>query len=147
LRDLKSLEYLGLKDTAVGDAGLAELKGLTGLNTLNLANTKLTDAGLVHLAGLTRLEGLNLSNDAITDAGPCERGTAHRHRRAQPHGDKDHGRRPRPTESIPKLTKLNLTGTAVTDQGVKDAKSSYRSGPRSRDSWKSIFYRVEQTDR
>ena len=60
---------LDLKSTAVTDAGLEYLKGLSALRWLYLDNTKITDAGLEHLKGLTALELLSLEHTQITDAG------------------------------------------------------------------------------
>ena len=45
-------------DTAVADAGLECLEGLTELQALLLDNTKVTDAGLEHVKGLTQLREL-----------------------------------------------------------------------------------------
>ena len=50
---LKWLERLNLTGTAVTEAGLARLEGLTHLRTLDLSNaTGVGDAGLAHLKGL-----------------------------------------------------------------------------------------------
>jgi hypothetical protein len=46
-----SLRYLELRDTQVGDAGLARLKGMTRLENLMLGGTQVTDKGLAHLGG------------------------------------------------------------------------------------------------
>ena len=48
---------LSLSDTAVTDAGMACLAGLTELRNLHLG-PKITDAGLAHVAGMTKLQEL-----------------------------------------------------------------------------------------
>jgi hypothetical protein len=98
LRGRTQLEQLGLRNTAITDAGMAYIAGLTKLEGLNLSGTKITDAGMAHLAKLTAITGLNLSNTAITDAALVYLG------------------------SMGRLTKLNLAGTKVTDAGVTAAK-------------------------
>jgi mono/diheme cytochrome c family protein len=60
---------LNLAGTAITDAGLAQLAGLTKLTKLHLEKTAITDAGLVHLKGLTNLEYLNLYGTQVTDGG------------------------------------------------------------------------------
>ena len=42
-------------NTAITDAGLVHLKGMTGMKDLHLSRTGITDAGLVHLEGLKNL--------------------------------------------------------------------------------------------
>ena len=44
--------------SAISDAGLEHLKGLTQLQRLDLRGTKVSDAGLEHLKGLTQLQRL-----------------------------------------------------------------------------------------
>ena len=46
---LKSLAYLYLANTAVGDAGLKELAGFQSLQFLYLLDTEVTDAGIAKL--------------------------------------------------------------------------------------------------
>jgi hypothetical protein len=55
--------------TAVADAGLQHLKGLTQLQKLDLGRTQVTDAGLEHVKGLTQLQQLNLDGTHLTNAG------------------------------------------------------------------------------
>ena len=59
---------LDLSDTEVTDAGLEQLKGVTGLEALALG-AKVTDAGLEHLKGLTELTFLQLFGTKVTDNG------------------------------------------------------------------------------
>jgi hypothetical protein len=53
----------------VGDASLAQLKGLTGLRTLYLTRTPVGDAGLKALSGLNGLQKLYLEHTGVGDAG------------------------------------------------------------------------------
>ena len=69
LEGLTRLQYLGLWNTLVTDAGLKNLEGLTRLRSLNLMGTKVTDAGLKNLEGLTQLHELNLDSTLVADAG------------------------------------------------------------------------------
>jgi DnaJ-domain-containing protein 1 len=55
--------------TAVDDAQLRHLHGMTGLLQLDLTGTRVTDAGLIHLLGLESLESLSLWRTQITDRG------------------------------------------------------------------------------
>jgi hypothetical protein len=74
LRGLTGLQVLFLDLTRVTDAGLAQLQGFTRLEYLSLTCTQVTDAGLAHLQGLTGLQVLDLDGTLFTDAGP---GRAH----------------------------------------------------------------------
>jgi Leucine-rich repeat (LRR) protein len=94
LKGLTKLESLELWFTQVGDAGLAHLKGLTKLTCLGLYVTQVSDAGLAHLKGLTRLTYLHLSGTLVSDAG-----LAH-------------------LKGLTKLTNLDLDGTHVSDAGI-----------------------------
>ncbi|MGD0091665.1 MAG: hypothetical protein ABSE73_17245 [Planctomycetota bacterium] len=69
LKGLTGLRTLNLRATQVTDAGVAYLAGLTGLRSLFLAETKITDAGLANLKDLSGLQNLDLHSTAITDAG------------------------------------------------------------------------------
>ena len=55
--------------SAVTDAGLAHLGGLTTLKELDLSGAGITDVGLAHLKGMKNLQQLNLSSTRITDSG------------------------------------------------------------------------------
>ncbi len=60
---------LDLLNTAVTDAGLEHLVGLTRLQRLNLGYTGVSDTGLKRLKGLTELRSLGLARTSVTDAG------------------------------------------------------------------------------
>jgi hypothetical protein len=46
---MKDLKRLGLDDTQVTDAGLAQVREMTGLEILSLCGTRMTKAGLANL--------------------------------------------------------------------------------------------------
>ena len=54
-REIDATPRLDLAGTAVSDAGLEHLRGLTQLRSLNLAGTSVSDTGMEKLKGLTRL--------------------------------------------------------------------------------------------
>jgi hypothetical protein len=101
--DLKSLEkselrILDLYGTSITDAGLLALKGLSGLECLRMGQTAITGAGLDRtLPGLTGLKSLRVQkNPKIGDAQIATIGR------------------------LTKLEDLNLWGTAITDQGLRN---------------------------
>lgn len=94
LSGLTKLRQVSVNGTAVSDAGLAHLAGLTNLEYALLARTAVTDAGLVHLSKLTNLRFVFLSRTAVTDSG-----LAH-------------------LSGLTKLEQLFLDDTAVTDEGL-----------------------------
>lgn len=66
---IKTLYWLYLGNTAINDAGLVHLKGLTNLTVLDLGNnTNISDKGIVHLRTLANLSWLRLQATAVTDA-------------------------------------------------------------------------------
>jgi hypothetical protein len=60
---------LNLAETAITDAGLIHLRGLTGLCKLVLWGTRVTDAGLVHLSASVGLRELDLEYTQVSPAG------------------------------------------------------------------------------
>lgn len=87
---------LHAEGSAIDDAELLHLSGLTGLKMLDLSGTRVTDAGLVHLQTLQSLETLMLWDTAITDVGLALVGR------------------------LSSLCHLGLGNTAVTDAGLAD---------------------------
>ena len=71
-RSEEEVKSLYLANSAVTDAGLAELKGLTGLEMLWLEKTAVTDKGMVHVAALRGLKRLMLIGTKVTDKGLLE---------------------------------------------------------------------------
>jgi len=94
LKVLPNLETLALP-RQIGDAGLANVAGLTKLTTLNMPDCRVTDAGLVYLKGLGQLQSLVISaNSNITDVGVAHLGW------------------------LPNIEILNLNNSRITDAGV-----------------------------
>ena len=69
---LTFLEAINISDTAITDAGLAQIEPLAGIMGLNLSGTKITDAGLEHLKYMGHLTKLDLSRTAVTEAGVAQ---------------------------------------------------------------------------
>src|SRR5262245_8743533 len=69
LKGLKNLKALDLSEDAVGNEGLEHIQGLTNLEDLNLWSCTINDDGLAHLKGLTKLKRLNLDKCDIADDG------------------------------------------------------------------------------
>ena len=103
LKQPEDLQILDLKGSAVTDAGLVHLRGLTGLRNLNLAQTEVTDAGLEHLQDLVNLEKLNLWETAVSDAGL------------------------RLLRGLVALRELDLEGTRVTEAGIAELRAALPS--------------------
>jgi serine/threonine protein kinase/Leucine-rich repeat (LRR) protein len=119
-----ALASLDLSDTAIGDADLASLKGLTHLGRLVLDGTNIEGLGLIQLqellglvelrlgcpklnelflgelAGLKKLEKLSLAKSPVTDRGV------------------------RQLEQLAHLKELDLTETKVTAAGVQELQKS-----------------------
>jgi Leucine-rich repeat (LRR) protein len=89
-----------LSDTAVKDADLEALKGMTQIRKLYLQNRAITDEGLANLTGLENLQSLSLNKTKITD-----KGLEH-------------------VKELAELKTLHLKGTKVTADGIKDLKKT-----------------------
>jgi hypothetical protein len=63
------LERLYLRETRIGDAGLAKLRGLRHIKTLYLSFTQITDASMDLVAGFEHLETLRLVGTRVSDTG------------------------------------------------------------------------------
>lgn len=117
---VRTLVHLDLNSigetTRLGDQSLAPLAGMSQLKWLSLSiNQSLTDAALGHLAGLTNLEHLELHGlTNLTDRGLESLG------------------------ELKRLRTVGLSGTGVTDKGVKQIVSQ---NPGLEEIW------VENTDR
>lgn len=96
-----AIQFLNLRGSNAGDGQLAHIGRLDGLRSLDLQQTRITDAGVQHLAGLARLENLDLSAFSVeregfgAGDGACA-----------------------VAAKFPKLVRLDLRLTKVTDQGL-----------------------------
>jgi Leucine-rich repeat (LRR) protein len=96
LAGLNHLRVLCFYDTEITDDGLKELQRLRQLHTLVLRNTKVTDSGLLVVKDLAPLRVLCLADNInVTDAGLVN------------------------LKDLASLRSLDLSGTKVTDAGVK----------------------------
>lgn len=100
VKRLPKVQQLDLHNTAVTDAGLKDLAGMTALTQLHLNGTAVTDAGLEPLKDLAALEYLNLYGTAVTDAGLKN------------------------LEGLKKLKRVYLWQTKVTEGGAKSLKGA-----------------------
>ncbi len=96
LRGLRRLEWLDLYATRVSDAGLPHLGGLSALRRLHLGATRLRGRGLTWLSGLDTLRKLSVEDTRIEDAALT------------------------PLTQLPSLQELVLRGTHVTRQGAAE---------------------------
>lgn len=92
---IRQIRSLKLFDSAITDAGLANLSSHTELTRLTLWNVPITDAGLAKLASLNALSVLDLSGTAITDQGLQS------------------------LVKLPNLNSLDLSNTGITDQAIE----------------------------
>ena len=95
LAAFQALEWLDLRQTAIGDEAVAYLKNLKKLKFLNLFRTNMSDRGLAELKELTALETLLIGGTSITDEGLKN------------------------LEKFSKLKKISIFRTAISDAGIK----------------------------
>ena len=93
-KELKTLQYLDLRLTHIGDAGVVHVGNLTSLQTLNLFRTNLSDRGLAQIKNLKQLQTLLIGGTKVTDAGLVY------------------------LKHFSRLKKLSLFQTQVTDAGI-----------------------------
>jgi Leucine-rich repeat (LRR) protein len=125
LPQVRSLDLASSKTT---DAGLEQLKTLTGLQCLNLSGTEITDAGLAHLKGLVQLQSLNLSQTNVKGAGLENLAgmTQLRELMLAGKGGEQYPPGPRPFDdaalrhlrALLNLKTLDLSRTSITDAGL-----------------------------
>lgn len=116
--NFRSLHTLLLNHTPITDAGLGFLRGLRSLTRLELSGTRITDAGLANLAGLTGISSLDLDGTGVGDDGLV-------HLRGMTKLRILHLNRTRITDAglaqlaaLRSLKVLGLSGTAITDAGL-----------------------------
>jgi RNA polymerase sigma factor (sigma-70 family) len=114
---LKNLTHLGLNATKLTDAGMKLAASFKRLSSLDLTNTKVTATGLKELVRLKGLSGLYLAPGQLSDANLRvlgELGLLHTLSRATAaYADPS-------TRSEAEVIALDLSGTAVTDAGLKE---------------------------
>ncbi len=96
-----AIDAIRLKDTQLTDDGLKHVGRLTGLKFLDLQRTRITDAGIKHLANLKELRQVDLDGVDVAREG---------------FGIADEGLSV--LSKLPKLWRLTLTRTNVTDIGI-----------------------------
>ena len=119
LRALKQLRSLNLHGTGIGDAGLNHLAGQTSLQELFLGGTKITDKGLSTIGGLKALRTLNLSKTAIGDEGLKQLAALKDLRILNLASTKATDAGLKELSNLEQLEELYLNNTAVADMGVK----------------------------
>lgn len=143
LTDYPDLEVLDLSLTHITDAGLQEIKNLTGitdfnlyfaeyvtdegvayikdwkrLRRLNLHGTKASDTALEHIAGINTLESLDVGSTLMTDVG-LERLTSLTNLRELRMGGNELGDAGlQALRQMPTLTYLDLSGRNGNDKNV-----------------------------
>ncbi len=130
LRGMTDLRDLTLDGPAVTDAGLARLAGLVELRRLSLPSTRVTAAGLAHLRGMTRLENLNLSLTRVDTLEPCRTLPALKSLDLPSTPIVDAGLAPASVSApgFPALANLNLSNTRVGDEGLRQLRDLPKLG-------------------
>lgn len=148
LRDFRNLESLSLRGTQISDDGMKALANLVNLRFLDLSRTAIGDRGIQHITRLGKLEYINLDKTLVTDESASVVRTwtnlTHVSSNETDVGDTWAARlselknleytglnRTRVTDiglasfrKSPALKALNLSGSAVTVQGVDDLRTS-----------------------
>jgi len=119
---LTHLQYLGLKGTKITNAAIPSIARLTALVNLNIADTQITDAGVAPLATLVHLESVSFANDTITDAALPLLARSPSLAGLNLSGTKITDAGLASLKPLGRLTKLNVTKTSVTANGVAEAK-------------------------
>ena len=122
LPNLPELFFLELKTTQTTDDGLEALSRLPKLTTLYLDHTQVTGSGLRHLASLKKLRWLGLDNTPFNDRGLGELAEHPSLRKMEVLylGNTRITDAGCPAfEQLNRLRVLNLSGTAVSDRGVR----------------------------
>lgn len=115
IKGLTGLRELVLRQTAVRGAALAPF---TNLRFLDLTLSPLNDAGAANLAGMTKLQRLRIGDTEVTDAGLAVLAKLTELEELDVHGTALSDDGLRHLAGLTKLKKLNLMGTAVTDAGM-----------------------------
>ena len=126
MSSLRHLRYVHVSGPGVTDTHLAGLARLRGLNVLALGSAQITDAGLAPLKQMSSLRWLDLSNTQITGAVLAHLDKLFRTTVNDPpiyQSELSHGMlRAVPIDHLISRTSLALSGTQVTDRGLKRLK-------------------------
>ena len=112
------LKAISMRSAHVGDAQLANLRGLTELQSLDLSATEIGDTGLSSLKTLGSLRELILNNTTVSDTGLQQLAELHGLRRFGLVGTLVKGEGFRNLK-LPALADLDLTSSPVSDDGLK----------------------------
>jgi uncharacterized protein (TIGR03067 family) len=118
LEGVRGLADLDLRDTQVGDPGLARLEEMADLESLSIARTHVTDHGLAHLGGLKRLRNLDLGGTGISDAGMGHLARLGGLRTLTLGGTKVSDTGLKELKGLRDLERLDLSGLPITDAGL-----------------------------
>lgn len=115
LQGLTALEALDLRSTRVTNAGMQRLAALKRLKAVWLDDTEVTDEGLKHLAELPLLEDLGYETEQFTLRGLAQlKGLISVRPRPESVSDDDLAL----LAELPRLRRLNLSGSGITDAGL-----------------------------
>ena len=127
MKTWKNLKVLNARGTKITDAGLVNLAGLP-IESIDVGYSLFTDGGFEALAALPKLTSIAVGGNKVTDVGlnmlrtmtesnvdRPERGAAHRLRPVVRH---DHGPGVDSLAHLPKLERLNLRASKITDAGA-----------------------------
>jgi serine/threonine protein kinase/Leucine-rich repeat (LRR) protein len=119
-----ALDSLDLSDSAIGDADLASLNGLTHLRRLVLDGTNIEGQGLIHLQELPELKELRLGCPKVIEVFLVELAGLQKLEKlslAKSHVSDEGARQ---LAQLRNLKELDLTETKVTAAGVKELQKS-----------------------
>lgn len=119
----KSLLWLNLDDTDVGDYAAERLGVLCNLRSLNLADTSITSFGIAGVAALTELRALNLSFTGVTDSGLQLVSKLGKLETLSLDGEHVSDKGMRHVGSLVELRELEIYGANVSDDGMVHIRS------------------------
>ena len=125
LSGLTNLQGIALDYTTVTDAGLVHLSRLKNLKALSLECTTVTDEGLAHLSGLTKLAGVVLDKTQVTDAGLVHLSGLTSLKMVSLENTRVTDDGLVHLKKLGGLAELRLGGTHVTDAGVADLQLAF----------------------
>jgi Leucine-rich repeat (LRR) protein len=127
LRRVASLHTLGLRDTLISDAALANIAELTQLEHLYIGTgseapgiTTITDKGLAQLSTLRRLRGLTVNNCSIDGSALVHLGMLRRLEWLYMRHTNFNDAAAHHLRQFPRLHRLDLWNTSITDAAIDD---------------------------